>query len=264
MRKVTIAPVLLATMLFIQAPVSAQGFLKKLKDKASSVTDKLLEKKVENAVGIDNSQSNSSTGSSSGSSGKPSNKGGAGLTNSTPPDVVQQINDADKAHQAGSLSEARYSIQQALLGVELQIGRAILKSFPTTVSGLERDTLDDKVASAQWGWSNLTIQRVYKKGDKQLTITVGNNSIYSGMMGVVFNTAYTQSNGETQNYKQIKVKGNNAVIKYDKDEGYAVLVQLGQSGLITWEGINFATEQEMLTAVNTFDIDGIKKMLGEK
>ncbi len=261
MKKMIIAPVLLATMLLIQMPAGAQGFLKKLKEKASNVADRVLDKKVDSAFGIDGSQPGSSTSSGR---GKPANKGGAGLTNSTPPDVVQQINDADKAHQAGSFSEARYSIQQALLGVELQIGRAILKSFPSTVTGLERDTLDDKVSSAQWGWSNLTIQTVYKKGDKQLTITVGNNSVYSGMMGVVFNTAYTQSNGETQNFKQIKVKGNNAVIKYEPREGYAVLVQLGQSGLITWEGINFATEQEMLTAVNTFDIDGIKKMLGEK
>jgi hypothetical protein len=73
-----------------------------------------------------------------------------------------------------------------------------------------------------------------------------------------------ESNGETQNFKQIKVKGNKAVIKFDKNEGYTVLVQIGQSGMITFQGINFATEQDIMSAVNTFDIEGIKKMLGEK
>jgi len=34
--------------------------------------------------------------------------------------------------------------------------------------------------------------------------------------------------------------------------------------MITFQGINFATEQDIMSAVNTFDIEGIKKMLGEK
>jgi hypothetical protein len=41
-------------------------------------------------------------------------------------------------------------------------------------------------------------------------------------------------------------------------------VPLGQSSLIVWEAVNFATEQEVMAAANTFDIEGIKKMLGEQ
>ena len=97
-----------------------------------------------------------------------------------------------------------------------------------------------------------------------MTVLVGNNSAYAGLANVFFAGNYTQSNGDTQNFKQIKVKGNKAVIKYEESEGYTVLVQLGQSGMITLAGVNFTTEQDMMSAVNTFDIDGIKKMLGEK
>lgn len=95
-------------------------------------------------------------------------------------------------------------------------------------------------------------------------MTVGNNAAYAGFMNVFFAGNYTQSNGETQDFKQIKVKGNKAVIKYEENEGYTVLAQLGQSGMITFQGINFMTEQEIMSAVNFIDIDGIKKMLGEK
>ena len=49
-----------------------------------------------------------------------------------------------------------------------------------------------------------------------------------------------------------------------KDKGYTLLVPLGQSSLIVWECINFATEQDVMNAANAFDIDGIKKMLGEQ
>lgn len=270
MKKETLLSALLVIAMFIHADTLGQGFLKKIKDKANEVANKVIDKKVDNAVGIDPASTNngnstaSAGGTSSSRSGKPSNKVGSGLQNTTPPDVNQQITEAETANSAGNFSDARYSIQKALLGIELQLGKEILKSLPATVAGLAKDTVEDRVTSAQWGWSNLTIQRVYKKDDKQLNILVGNNSIYAGFVNVLFAGNFTESNGQTQNFKQIKIKGNKAVIKFDKSEGYTVLVQLGQSGMITFEGINFATEQDMMTAVNTFDIVGIKKMLGEK
>lgn len=277
MKKITIVAAIICAGVLVHGDSSAQGFLKKLKDKASNVSNRVIDKKIDNAVdkavGIDGSSEtsnssgtagSSSTTSTSSRSGRPSNKVGEGLKNTTPPDVVQQISDAESAQSAGNLSEARYSVQQALLGIELQLGKQVLASLPATVAGLPKDTLEDRVTSTQWGWANLTIQRIYRKDDKQLTVLVGNNSAYAGFVNVFFAGNYTQSNGETQNFKQIKVKGNKAVIKFDENEGYTLLVQLGQSGMITFEGVNFATEQDMMTAVNTFDIDGIKKMLGEK
>ena len=120
--------------------------------------------------------------------------------------------------------------------------------------------------STQWGWSNLTIQSVYKKDDQQMTVNIGNNGVYSGFVNMYFNSAYmqTNSNGDKQDVKQTKVKGYKALIKYDKNEGYTLLVPLGQTSLIAWEYINFASEQDVMNAANAFDIDGIKKMLGEQ
>ncbi len=43
--------------------------------------------------------------------------------------------------------------------------------------------------STQWGWNNLTIQSVYKKADQQMTVTIGNNSVYSGFVNMYFNNA---------------------------------------------------------------------------
>ena len=245
----------------------AQGFFKKLKDKVSQATDKVLDKKVADKTGVDpNAPSGSNTPGNTSSPGKPTNKAGEGLKNTTAPDVTQQIADAEKAHDSGNYSDARYSVQQALLGVEIQIGKQILQSLPPVVNNLPKDTAQDIVSSNGWGWANLTIARTYRKDDKQLSVNIGNNSIYGGMLDMLFNNAYggTQSNGETQNMKQLKIKGNKALIKFDKNEGYTVLVQLGQSGLITWQGINYANEDEITASVNSFDIDGIKKLLGEQ
>ena len=233
-------------------------FLKKLKDK------------VNNAVNGNNSNSSDQTtqnSSNTNSSGSPTNTKGGGLTNTTPPDVNQQIADAEKSQASGNYSDARYSIQQALMGIELQIGKEVLQSLPATVSGLQKDTTQSKVMSTQWGWNNLTIQSVYKKADQQLTVTIGNNTVYSGFVDLYFNNAgymQTQSNGNNQNVKQTKVKNYRALITYDESKGYTLLVQLGQSSLIVWECVNFATEQDVMNAADAFDIDGIKKMLGEQ
>ena len=76
----------------------AQGFLKKLKDKANQVVDKSIDKKIDEKTGTNQDNSNNSSGTNK--TGKPRNTSGEALKNSTPPDVVLQISDAEKAHDA--------------------------------------------------------------------------------------------------------------------------------------------------------------------
>jgi hypothetical protein len=257
MKKFLLLISIIAVGFFINT-VSAQGFLKKLKDKVV----KTVEKPEEKTTTTDNT---TQSGTNKTNTGSPSNKGGGGLSNTEPPDVSAQITDAESAHAAKNYSDARFSLQQALMGVELQLGREILKSLPQTVVQVPADTLQDKVASTQWGWNNLTIQRVYRQDDKQFTITIGNNSIYSAVFNAYFNNAgMIQANSQGQNFKQVRVKGNKAMIQYDDSKGYTLMVQLGQTSMIVWECINFANEQEVMNTANSFDVEGIKKMLGEQ
>lgn len=251
------AILLFAVFVMVALPKQSDAqLLKKLKDK------------VNKAIAPASTTTDQTTGSSTttDAAGKPTNKGGGGLKNTPPPDVNEQISDAEKAHLAAQYSDARYSLQQALIGIEIQLGREMLKSLPDPVAGLAKDTTQDKVVSAQWGWSNLTIQRVYTdKKDKQLTVTIGNNGLYSGFVAMYFNNAYgVQANADNQNMKQVKVKGNKAIIQYDDSKGYTLIVPIGQASMVVWEAINFADETEVMNAANTFDIDGIKKQMGEQ
>ena len=247
-----------------------QGLAGKLKQKAAQAAEKALEKKAEEKSGVNNTSdtntnTNESNNSSSGnSSGRPTNKGGGGLV-STPPDVNQNLDDAEASFKAGSYGEARYAIQQAMLGVEMEIGQKVLKSLPEKVTSLPTVTEEDQVTSTGYGWAGLTIVRVYRADDKELKTTIANNAaMMSAVNMYLANGGYSQQTGGQQNWKQTKVKGNKAIIEYDENSGYKLSVPLGQSSLIVWEGVNYASEQEMMSAANTFDIDGIKKMLGEK
>jgi len=242
--------------MLVYKPCEAQ-LLKKIKDKVNQVANK--------TTGNNDNTQTSQTDNTTSNNGKPTNKGGAGLKNTPPPDVNQQMTDAEKAYDANKYSDARYSIQQALIGVEIQLGRELLKSLPSEVNGLPKDTTQDKVVSTQWGWANMTIQRVYYDGkEKQLTTTIGNNGLYAGLVNMYFNNAYVQADANQQNVKQTKVKDYKALISYEESKGYTLIVPIGQSSMIVWECVNFADENEVMNAATQFDIDEIKKKLGEQ
>lgn len=242
----------------------SQGLAGKLRQKAEQAAEKALEKKAKEEAGVSNEDQGNSGSSSGNSGGRPVNKGGGGLI-TTPPDVKQNLSDADAAFKASNYGEARYAVQQAMLGVELEIGNKVLGSLPESVSGLPKDAAQDQVTSTGWGWAGLTIQRVYYKDDKELKTTIANNSAWMSAVNMYMASGgYAQQTGGEQNWKQVKVKGQRAIIEYDDSSGYKLSLPMGQSSLIVWEGINYASEQEMLAAANSFDIDGIKKMLGEQ
>lgn len=257
---------LLVSIFLLSLPQAGHAqFLKKLKEKANNAMNKVIDDKTGNKT--ENSSTTESQSQNAGSSGnKPVNKGGTGLTNTAPPDVNAAMDDAGKSFSNKDYSDARYAVQQALVGIEIQLGHQLLKSLPDKVDGLAKDTTQDKVVSTQWGWNNMTIQRVYSDGkDKQCTINIGNNMLYAGLVNVYFGNAYSvESNGKDQNVKQVKVQGNKAIISYDESKGYSLIVPVGQSSMIVWECINFANENEVMSAANAFSIENIKKSLGEK
>jgi len=246
----------------------AQGFVNKLKQKADEAASRALEKKAKEKAGISDDTQQQQTGGTGepgqGAKNRPSNKGGGGLI-STPPDVKQNLADAETSFKAGSYGEARYAVQQAMLGVEMEIGKKVLEGLPSAVSGLDKVTDADQVTSSGYGWAGLTIHREYRKDDKQLTTTIANNSAWMSAINMYLaNGGYAQTTNGEQNWKQTKVKGHKAIIEYDDSTGYKLSVPLGQTSLIVWEGVNFASEADMMAAANAFDIDGIKNMLGEK
>ncbi|HLT73822.1 MAG TPA: hypothetical protein VKZ68_02010 [Ohtaekwangia sp.] len=258
--------IITTTALLMSFAATGQGLVGKLKQKAEKAAEKALEKKAEEKTGIktDDGSESSGTSNSGNSSGRPTNKGGGGLV-STPPDVKQNLSDAESAFKSANYGEARYAVQQAMLGVELEIGNKVLASLPESVSGLPKLPEEDQVTSTGWGWAGLTIQRVYRKDDKELSATIANNSAWMSAVNMYLaNTGYAQQTGGQQNWKQIKIKGHRAVIEYDESSGYKISVPLGQSSLIVFQGTNYASEQEITSAANSFDIDGIKNMLGEK
>jgi len=255
-------------LLCISVTASSQGLIRKLKQKAENVADRIVDKKIDEKLGTSNSGGNTGPGlpgeSSRSGSGRNSNSTGEGLV-TVPPDVNKFLTEADDAFKKNSLAESRYSLQQAMLGVEMEIGKKILNDLPLTIKALKKDTTAGKVTSTGWGWVGLMIEAQYHNDKQDLDIDIVNNAAWMHAINLYLsNGAYSQSNGDQQNWKQTKLKGYRAVIEFDKSSGYKLSVPLGQASLIIFQGVNFNNETEMMDACSVVDIEAIKKELGEK
>ena len=177
---------------------SAQGsLLKKIRNRA--------EDEVVKGIFSDTKKSNEPTYQQTRSDPSAGNTRGGGLTH-TAPNVPANIADAGMAFKDESYKEARYSVRQAILGIEMEIGQNILDGLPQTVKGLEADPEEDKVASMSIGFVGLTIERIYRRGDQQLKITVGNDAALLSSVNLYMSSA-SYSCTEDQNHKQLKFKG---------------------------------------------------------
>ncbi|GIV36948.1 MAG: hypothetical protein KatS3mg032_1327 [Cyclobacteriaceae bacterium] len=163
----------LAAFFFLCAVLSvpAQNVLNRLKQKAVEAGEKAIERKINPAPNTNNGNNPAPASTS----GKPANTSGGGLV-TTPPDVRQNIADAEASFRTGNYSEARYAVRQAMLGVEMEIGQMVLKSLPETVQGLPFNAGADRVTSTGFGWVGLTIHREYRSGNKHFAVDIANNS----------------------------------------------------------------------------------------
>lgn len=243
--------------------------LKKLKDKAEQVAnkalDKVIDKKVDDAVGKPASSMPGSSGApgSSGGSGKTGNTSGEGLI-SAPPDVNLNLAEAESAFRKNQYGDARYGLQQAMLGVELMIGRELVKVLPLKLAGLPVDTTRDKVVSTGWGWAGLTIERQYSKESKEFEVMIANNAVWMQSINLFLaNSGFAQKTNDQQ-WKQVRFQETRSVIEFDKDSGYKLSIPVGQTTLVVLQGVNFATESEFMAAANEVKIELIKQKLGEQ
>lgn len=264
----------MAALLLLQV-ISFHGnaqLLKKLKDKAEQVAnkaiDRVVDKKVDETFGKPGQGSQPGQGlpgsqTGPGRSGN-SNNSGAGLI-SAPPDVNMNLTESENAFKKSQFGEARYGLQQAMLGVELMMGKELMRSFPLRLGGLPADTTMDKVSSSGWGWAGLTIERFYRQSEKEFQIMVANNATWMQAVNLYLtNNGFAQQTADNQQWKQVRFQETRSVIEFDKDSGYTLSVPVGQTTLVVLKGINFATEPEFMAAAGEVNINLIKQKLGEQ
>lgn len=273
---------ILALLVFFE-PSYSQSLLKKAKEKVNQGSKVLRDIKGNDS----NNNSDKSTESDNGEeatntstrSGRPSNTKGKKLSASSV-DVNQEIKAAEGNFLKKDYGLTRKSIQQALLGIEVAMAYKILESLPRNVNDLQTDMQNDHVAASGSGYQGLTVNREYfaatqertnysdeyndeYEGEKYLQFSLVNSQFFvSGITNYINNPMYSSSSDGEK--KVVKFKDINSLLEYNEYDGYKLSVPLGNNTLVQFACVNFDDEDEVLKAAEFFDLEPIKKYLGEK
>jgi DNA-directed RNA polymerase subunit H (RpoH/RPB5) len=235
----------------------SQGILRKIQNKAEDKVVQKIFKEGDQPPGENAPSENSDPGTAG-----PTNTKGKALENSAP-NVEESIIEAGKAANDKNFSDARDATRKALLGVEIEIGKQILKDLPNEAHQLPKVEEEDNVTSTGVGFVGLVIKRIYRKADQQFGVTIANDAgMFTGIN--MFWTSGVYSTEQDPNRKEVKYKGYKALMVYEESSGYSLNVPFGQTSLLIFDGINFEDEKEIMDAANEFDIEKIKKQLGEQ
>ncbi|MEI6575630.1 MAG: hypothetical protein WCO63_05560 [Bacteroidota bacterium] len=254
-------------VLFLGPQSYSQSFIKKIQNKAEDEAIKKMfnEDKKKDKNTDPNASKDQADPNAQKSSGKKSvqNTEGGGMSN-TPPDVLASIKSAKTAYEAKNYGDARFAVRQAIQGVELEIGKNILKTLPDRADGLPKEDKEDLVTSTGSGFAGLTIQRVYRTDNKELTLSIMNDAPMLMGINMYLNNPGVSSNDSENKVKQIQFNEYRGVLQYDQSSGYTVSVPFGQASLFVVKGVNYKNENDILNAAKLFDLNKIKTELGEK
>ncbi|MEM8901306.1 MAG: hypothetical protein AAGC85_24565 [Bacteroidota bacterium] len=181
-----------------------------------------------------------------------------------PPKVADNLDEASYSLDEGNYGESRYYVQQAMMGIELEIGKKILEDLPEEIMGIPYDPDQDELYSNGAFFTGLAIGRVYYSKAKEVKVSIVNNSalINTYSMALASSQGY---NGEEGTYKTVRVQGNKAYLQYNPDSGdYGLGIPIGQSTVIVLDFEGFADEGEVMTATDAIPVEQIKNDLGEQ
>lgn len=177
----------------------------------------------------------------------------------TPPSVTNHLDGAKSSLQNEQYTNARFDVKEAMRGVELEIGYAILEAMPKKVDELVFDENNDGVTSTGTGFAGLVISRVYENNDeKQMTASIGNNSALGASYNMLISSGYSANDG---NHKNVTVQGNRGTLTFDDYSTYTLGVPFGQNSIFVLECSGCNDEEEVLSASNSFDINRFDELL---
>lgn len=174
-----------------------------------------------------------------------------------PPDVKKNISDAGSTFSGSHYRDTRYHLEQALIGVEAEIGYQILNSLPESIKSYNYDKEYDQVYVSGVGFTGMDIKRTYFDDSKEAEVSILSSSLIAMplMMG---------SSGYSEGQKPIRVNGYEGRLEAREDGSYYIYIPIGQETVFTFQSYELNDEDEVMQFAENFDLDTIKSMLGEQ
>lgn len=126
-------------------------------------------------------------------------------------DVEDAIKEALAAYKKQEFSAAAESLDYATTLIRQRKGSALENVFPAPLDGWKAEQATSQAAGSGMFGGGVTAERTYKKGDRNVTVTLVTDSpMLQGVMSMFGNSMFMTSDGG----KMKKIAGQKAVIKY--------------------------------------------------
>mgnify|MGYP006279986817 CR=1 FL=1 len=169
-------------------------------------------------------------------------------------DVAGLLSTARTDYQSGNLENARFSLQEALNGINQAIGRDMLALMPEKLGALEKDEEQDNVTGVNTGFAGLFVNRHYAGQDQSASVEIVSDSpLIGGIKTLLSMPAFLMKD---PNQKRIKVDGQKALLTRNESEtsvGYEVQLVFG-STLFTFRTDGFDSENEVMAMLQQIPV----------
>ena len=169
-------------------------------------------------------------------------------------DVAGLLSTARGDYESGNLENARFSLQEALNGINHAIGRDMLALMPDNLGSLEKDVDQDNVTGVNTGFAGLFVSREYLDDNQNASVEIVSDSpLIGGIKTLLSMPAFLMKD---PNQKRIKVEGQKALLTRNESEtsvGYEVQLIFG-STLFTFRTDGVDSENEVLAMLQQIPV----------
>lgn len=173
-------------------------------------------------------------------------------------DVITRLQEAEKSYTSGQLEETRFALQEAIAGINQEIGKEILKALPANLGGLPADMKQDNISGAV-GFTGLSITRVYATEEKSARVEIlGDSPLLASINALLSLPAIMGASDPNQ--KRIRVAGYKGILQKESGDNpsYNVQIPIDQT-LLTVNVTGVAEETTVMSMVNALPVDIIAK-----
>lgn len=133
-------------------------------------------------------------------------------------EFAKNMTEARSSYSSGSLTDARFAMEQMLHDLDMAIGKEILKVLPENMNDLSANIDQDNVNGMGAGFGmGLYVTRTYGNGDKTGAVDIINNSPLINSISALLSMPFVGRSSDG-NQKMVKVQGYKGMLTKSENE----------------------------------------------
>lgn len=171
-------------------------------------------------------------------------------------DVTDSIDEAMKYYNEGEYADAVDSLNYAAHMIKEKKAEGLASFFPEPLEGWKAEESSSETTPAAMFGGGVTAERVYTKGNSEISIGVVTDSpMLQGMMMMFSNPMFASQDGG----KLKKIKKQKAIVKYDKGrKNGEIMIIVANRIMVQIEGQR-VTKEELMEYAEAIDYKLLEK-----